>query len=150
MDEVKRGPDRPEQNVLKKGKPSWKPASLNIFDNLEPGYRYRMMRKDPENLAKKYQEGWEAVSGTQSPDTKHQAPGTIGDHQPLTSVLEGKDWIMGRIPEEVGQARDEYIQTKTDRRTRGLTAHIKKDLAESGAPMHGEITISSRKGTQTL
>lgn len=150
MEEAKRGPGRPRQEILKKGKSSWKPASLNIFDNLEPGYRYRMMRKDPENLAKKHQEQWEVVSGTQSPQTSHQAPGYIGDHAPTTSVLEGKDWILGRIPEEVAQSRDEYINRRTEQRTVGLTAHIKRDLAENNAPMHGEITISSRRGTQTL
>lgn len=150
MEDVKRGPGRPKTEPLKKGKPSWKPAALNVFDNLEPGYRYRQMRKDPENLVKKTQEGWEVVGGVQSPETSHEAADNIGEHKPLTSIIEGRDWILGRIPEELAQSRDEYINAKTESRTRGLTAHIKKDLGESGAAMHGEITISSRKGTQTL
>lgn len=150
MEDAKRGPGRPKQEPLKKGKASWKPASLNVFDNLEPGYRYRQMRKDPENLVKKSQEGWEVVSDLQSPHTEHQAADNLGDHKPLTSVLEGRDWVLGRIPEELAQSRDEYINATTANRTKGLTAHIKKDLEKSGAGMHGEITISSRKGTQTI
>lgn len=148
MEEAKRGPGRPKQSTIKKGKPSWKPASLNIFDNLEPGYRYRMMRKDPENLAKKSKEGWEIVNGTQSPSTQYENPEKIGDHTGLTSVLEGKDWVLGRIDEETAEARDEYMNLKTERKTRGLTAHIQKDLAQLGAKAHGDITISSRKGQQ--
>lgn len=149
-DLAKRGPGRPKQDPLKKGSPSWKPASLNKFSNLDPDYRYRMIRKDEENLAKKSQEGWEIVSGIHSSQTEHLSPGRIGDHQPLTSVTEGRDWILGRMPEETAKARDAYWSSENDRRTAGLTSHIKKDLAKEGAAMHGEITISSRKGTATI
>jgi len=150
MEEVKRGPGRPKQETLKKGYSSWKPASLNTFSDKEPGYRYRMSRKDQDNLAKKEQEGWETVSGIHSSDTAHQDPNRIEHGKSLTSVTEGRDWILQRIPEELAQKRDEYMNNKTSRRTEGLTAHIKKDLAKQGAGMHGEITISSRKGTQTI
>lgn len=149
MDDVKRGPGRPKQEPLKKGKSSWKPASLNQFKNLDPNFRYRMIRKDPENLAKKSAEGWETVSEAND-SVEHEDPAYTGDHKPLTSVHEGKDWILGRLPNETAEARDEYMNSETERRTAGLTAHIKKDLEKSGAGMHGEITISSRKGTQTL
>lgn len=129
---------------VKKGKSSWKPASLNEFVNKEDGYRYRMSRNDPANLSKKAQEGWENVSGIQSPQTAHDDPSRIEHGKPLTSVTEGHDWILQRIPEEVGQSRDEYIANETQRRTAGLTAHIKKELGKEGAETHGDITISSR------
>lgn len=149
MDEVKRGPGRPKQDTLKKGKASWKPASLNVFSDLDPDFRYRMLRKDPENLAKKKQEGWIIASGV-TDSAEHKEPGYIGDHNALTSVTEGKDWILGKLPNEIAEARDEYMNSETERRTMGLTAHIKKDLAKEGASSHGEITISTRKGTVTL
>lgn len=150
MEEVKRSPGRPKQDPLKKGKPSWKPASHNVFDNLEAGYRYRQMRKDPSNLAKKIQEGWEIVSDIQGSQTEHEAADRIGDYKPITSVREGNDWILGRITEEQAESRDDYYNGVTESKTKGLTAHIKKDLAEKGAAMHGEITISSRNRTQTI
>lgn len=131
---------------LKKGRDSWKPAALNEFYDKEPGYRYRMSRKDPANLAKKEQEGWETVSAIQSPDTEHDDPLRIEHGKSLTSVQEGHDWVLQRITEEVGLMRDEYINNETDRRTQGLTAHIKRDMAKDGAATHGDITISSRKG----
>lgn len=150
--DVKRGPSRSssKENALKKGNSSWKPASLNEFYDKEDGYRYRMARKDPTNLAKKAQEGWETVSGIQSPQTSQEDPSRIEHGKPLTSVTEGHDWILQRIPEDLAQGRDAYYNTETERRTAGLTAHIKKDLAKDGAEMHGEITISSRKGAQTV
>lgn len=150
-EQVKRGPGRPRvEEPLKKGKSSWKPASLNEFEGKEDGYRYRLVNKDPVNMSKKAQEGWETVSGVQSSSTEHQDPQRIEHGKPLTSVREGHDWVLQRIPENLAQERDAYFNAETERRTAGLTAHIKKDLAKDGAGMHGEITISSRKGTQTI
>lgn len=146
-----RPPKQQEPNI-KKGKSSWRPASLNEFFDKEPGYRYRMSRKDPGNLAKKSAEGWETVSGIQSAQTKHDEPERIQDGKPLTSVQDGHDWVLQRIPEETAQERDAYYNNETERRTLGLTAHLKKDMKDKGgnAPVHGDITISSRKGTQVI
>lgn len=150
-EQVKRGPGRPKQEgSLKKGNSSWTPASLNEFSDKETGYRYRMSRKDPQNLSKKAQEGWETVSGIQSPQTSYKDPNKIEHGKSLTSSYEGHDWILQRIPEEVAQERDSYFNAETERRTAGLTAHVKKEMAKEGAGMHGDITISSRKGTQTI
>ena len=136
-------------NQVKHGKASWKPASLNEFNNKEDGYRYRMMRKDAENLSKKTQEGWETVSGINGSSTKHMETGRTGDTK-MTSVQEGRDWVLGRIPEEMALERDAYYENETKRRTAGLTAHIKRELQNSGASAHGEITISTRNGVQVI
>lgn len=143
---------KPGRPPLKKGKSTWKPASLNEFNNKEEGYRYRMVRKDPENLAKKAAEGWEVVSGVNGNSTEHVEPERIGDAKKLTSVQEGRDWILHRIPEEQAKERDAYFDNETKRRTAGLTAHIKNEMRNQGgnAPVHGEITISSRLGEQKI
>lgn len=151
-EQVKRGPGRPatkQENTLKKGNSSWTPASLNEFTNKEPGYRYRMSHKDPKNLSKKAQEGWETVSSENSAGTGYVDPNRIEHGKPLTSVYEGHDWILQRIPEETAQGRDAYFNNEAERRTAGLTAHIKKEMSKEGAEAHGDITISSRKGLQT-
>lgn len=135
---------------MKKGKSSWQPASLNEFSNKEEGYRYRMSRKDPENLAKKAQEGWETVSAIQSGNVKHDSAERIDDGAALSSVLEGRDWILQRLPEELALGRDEFYNNEVERRTAGLTAHVKKEIGKSGANTHGEITISSRTGTKVI
>lgn len=141
---------RPPKQNMKKGRTSWSPASLNEFTGKEPGYRYRMSRKDPENLSKKEQEGWETVSAVQSADTKHTPAGRIDDGANLTSVQEGRDWVLQRIPEELAGKRDEYYNGEVERRTAGLTAHMKKEVGKSGAEVHGKITISSRSGEQVI
>ena len=133
---------------IKKGNRSWKPANLTDTINKEPGYRYRFSRKDPNNLAKKAKEGWETVSGIESSSTKHVATNRVNDGKPLTSVQEGNDWVLQRLPEELARERDAYYSEENERRTSALTAHLKQQVRDKGgnAPVHGEITISSRKG----
>lgn len=145
-----RPPTKSTTSAVKKGNSAWKPASLNEFTDKEPGYRYRMVRKDPDNMADKAAEFWEPVSGIQSSNTKQIDPNRIAEGKALTSVQEGKDWVLMRIPEEKAQERDAYYNAETARRTAGLTAHIKKEVGKTGAETHGEITVSSRMGTQTI
>ncbi len=139
--------------ALKKGNPTWSPANVAEIQGKEDGYRYRKIRKDTDNISRKKQEGWDIVSGINGQETSSQAGyGRINDGTALTSAREGTDWVLGRIPEEEAQKRDAYFNNETARRTQGLTAHIKKDIREKGgnAPVHGDITISSRTGTQVI
>jgi hypothetical protein len=138
MNEVTREVSAP----LKKGKSSWKPASVTDVTNKEAGYRYRWVNKDPDNLAKKAAEGWENVPES---DSAQASEPRIEDGKSLTSVNEKRDVILQRIPEELALERDAYMNDKSAKRMSGLTAHIKKDLSKEGADMHGDITISSRK-----
>lgn len=136
--------------LLKKGNTSWKPASVTDVVDKDPNFRYRWSGKNPDNLAKKKAEGWETVSGLSSDQTNSPESNRVNDGRQLTSTLEKTDVILQRLPEELGRERDEYFNNETQRRESGLTAHIKKDLAKEGAGMHGKITISSRKGEQTI
>lgn len=142
--------------VKKKGRASWKRAGLNEFYDKDPNFVYRMIRKDPDNVATKLTEGWELCSDLTGKNTKYKEPGRINDGKPLTSVREGKDWILGKLPRELpegGQdylARTEMINKENARRISGLTAHFKKEAAKEGADTHGSITISSRTGTQVI
>jgi len=157
-----RRPGRPRQteevempkkaSALKKGNSSWTPASLNEFTGKEDGYRYRMSRKDAQNLSKKAQEGWENVSSMQSGNITQDSTNRIGDGAQLTSTHEGHDWILQRIPEEVARERDAYFNNESQRQVKGLTSHFKNEMKKHGgnAPTHGEISISSRAGTQII
>lgn len=135
--------------LVKKGKPTWKPASVTDIVDKEDGYRYRWCNKDADNLAHKEAEGWETVSRLTS-DTAKPAQERMQDGRNLSSTYEKHDVILQRIPEELAQERDAYFANESMRRTAGLTAHLKKEVAKVGAGTHGEITISSRTGTQVI
>lgn len=145
-----RGRPKKDATPLKKGRSTWKPASVTDVINKEDGYRYRWANKTADNLAKKEAEGWETVSSLQSDRVSPTDSGKINEGRSLSSVYEKHDVILQRIPEESALARDAYYQEETQRRTSGLTAHVKKEINKGGAPSHGEITISSRTGTQII
>lgn len=135
---------------LKKGNSSWTPASITDVRGKEPGFRYRWVNKDPDNLAKKEAEGWESLNGLQADGTTSESSNRIDEGKSLTSVREKRDVILQRIPEETALKRDAYYNSENERRISGLTAHIKKEAGKEGAGVHGEITISSRRGEQTI
>lgn len=150
-DNAKRGPGRPKQPEAKKGRPSWKPASVTDVTDKDPGYRYRWSNKKADNLAKKDAEGWETVSkGTSADNASLVDDGKMNSGKKLTSIYEKHDVVLQRIPEEIAQERDAYMNEKTRRRTVGLTAHFKREAKSEGAPVHGDITISSLRGQQKI
>ena len=151
-----RKPGRPKSTqatpVVKKGRPSWKPASVTDVANKEAGYRYRWVNKTPDNLAKKEAEGWETVSKGISADKAYAVDDAkVHTGKNMTSIYEKHDVLLQRMPEEIAQERDAYMNTKTQKRTTGLTSHFKREAREAGgAPVHGEITISSLREQQTI
>lgn len=144
--EEKRGPGRPPKSEapFKKGSSTWKPANLlDVFDK-EPGYRYRVVEKSPRNVAKKKREGWETVSAIQSPSTGNLTGNYLDKGTAMTSVLEGFDYLIMRIPEELAAERDAYYNAESNRRVSALKREAGTDLSKSGAPVHGSITLEKR------
>lgn len=152
----KRGPGRPAKEH-KKGAKSWTPSNLGDLLEKEPGYRYRWVRNDADNIAKKEAEGWEFVNGTNSPKTKGSMPSSRLDepHQ-LTSNPTRRDAIAMRLDDDgedsTAQQRDKYHNEKVQRLEKRIYAGTKKDLAsigKDGAPIHGNLT-TERKGVRTV
>lgn len=153
-EESKRGPGRPKSEAtapaVKKGKPTWKPANVDDVFDKEPGYRYRKVNKDPRNMAKKMAEGWEIISDVNGQQTTNEnGYGRIDMGKPLTSVRESYDTVLARIPEELAQSRDEYINNENQRRVAGLKRQTKEELGSSNAPTHGSISMEKR-GIRTV
>lgn len=151
-EEIKRGPGRPKSAELKKGNSAWKPASATDVINKEDGYHYRWVNKDPDVYSKRIAEGYEPVSKIQADSATPTVDNRIENGKSLTSVHEKKDLILCRTPQEIADSRTEYFNNETERRTAGLTAHVKRDMREKGggAEVHGNITISSRKGEHVI
>lgn len=143
--ETRRGPGRPPKEEVKKGKPTWKPANIDEVINKDPAYRYRWVRKDQDNMAKKQAEQWEVDEST----TVEGGYGRINDGKNLTSSKERRDAVLMRIPEEVAQERDAYINADIARRTAALKRQTRDELSRSDAPIHGSISIEKR-GIRTV
>lgn len=142
-------PQNQQTLSLKKGRSSWKPANvLDIIDK-EPGYRYRVIEKSARNVAKKKREGWEILSGVNNSGNTANAGGNMESGKALDTVLEGYDFVIGRIPEEIALERDAYMNSETNRKTQALYRETGTNLGKSGAPIHGGITMEKR-GVKTV
>ena len=129
----KRGPGRPK----KKGTVTWKPAQRLETYEKTPGFRYRWCWKDDANLDKKKAEGWIFVNKTTGIEAEHEQEsadiGTAKTHREL---------VLMALPEELGKARDEYIESETEKKTRGLKKGLQAELAKGGAAkVEGKIII---------
>lgn len=139
-----------ETMTLKKGHPTWRPANVVDVIDKEPGYRYRLIEKSPRNLAKKEREGWEILSKvTTQKTTAESGYGRINEGTPMTSVLEGYDYVVGRIPEALAKSRDEYMNNESSRRMSSLKRQAAKDLGGVGGVTHGSISLE-KKGVRTI
>lgn len=150
MDQEPKRIGRPPKNpeLVKKGTRSWTPSNLGDVLNKEPGYRYRWARKDQDNVAKKQEEQWETVSSLND-SASYGFPSSRPDEgRGLSGVVERRDSILMRMPEETAKQRDEYINSKTERTTRALSSQTRKDLGKN-VPMHGAITHDQR-GVKTV
>lgn len=145
---VKRG--RPPKEQAKKGTKSWSPSNLGDILEKEPGFRYRKVRKDDDNIAKKKDEQWEFVSGVNGYKTSTIQPaGRPDEPHKITSNVEGRDWILMRMPDEAAEQRDAFYQDKVKRLERRLTRQTQDELSKDGATMHGSIT-KEHKGYKTV
>lgn len=137
------------QTTMKKGRTSWTPGNLGDLRGKEDGYRYRRVRKDDDNIAKKQEEGWEFVNATNSPKTKAVHPeGRPDEPNQMGSTVGGRDWVAMRMDEDTGKLRDEYINGKTERMTKALYRQTQDDMSGK-APIHGSITMEKR-GVKTV
>lgn len=145
----KPGP-KPKAAAPKKGKKSWTPSDLGSVINKEDGFRHRWVRKDEDNIAKKKAEGWEFVSSTNGAQTKGKYPDSRPDEaHPLTSNIERRDSILMRLDNETAEARDDYVNNETARRTSTLRRTVSENLGKTGAPVHGSLSMEKR-GERTV
>lgn len=146
----KRPVGRPRQDQVKKGAKSWSPSNLGDVIEKESGYRYRRVRKDDENIAKKLEEGWQFVSGINSSRTQAIHPASRPDEpHKITSNVEGRDWVAMRLDDETAQGRDQYHNDKVARLEKRIYANTKQELGKDGAAVHGNVT-KERGGVRTV
>ena len=132
----------PAKIEVKKGKRTWRPATQLDVRAKEPGFRYRWVEKDLANVDKKTAEGWELVNSAQGKQGERPDAGNTG----MTTLQEYRELALARMPDELAQARNEYFEDETNRRTAALKENVKNDLRRVGgnrlaSAVQGKITI---------
>lgn len=108
-----------EVGAVKKGTRSWRPAHRLELIKKTPGFRYRFCNNEPDNLERKFNEGWRLVNRSTGAMAEHYE-----EYAQITGGLTYRGMVVMALPEELGKERDEYFA----KRTRAQTASIKKDV----------------------
>ena len=127
-----------------KGRRSWAPARMLDLNGKMPGFRYRWVDVDPSNIRKKLAEGWQFVNKETGHPVEHQDPGLMhGGTAPDTSVRY-RDVVAMALPEETGQARDEYFREINERQIAGVNRAASDKMRQVGpdASVHGDLKIT--------
>jgi hypothetical protein len=125
---------------VKKGTRSWAPSAPLGIKSRDPAYRLRWVNTEPSNMLRKRSEGWEPATRH---DAVHDRPSGVesGAGTPA-GVLEYRDMVLMKIPEEMAQERAAYYQNQARQQLSGLTTRAKADInAKTGALVDGDIKI---------
>ncbi len=131
----------------KRGRRSWKPAQLLTVRNRTPGYGYRWVDKDADNIRRKEEEGWIKVTKTSGLAGEHERPEGVEDGGPLCSDdTEYRELVLMAMPDEIALDRKEYqakrVREATHQSAKGEVETAVNKLGGSDAPkLHGGLSF---------
>lgn len=134
------------QRTKKKGNISWNPAQKLAVKNKDPNFVYRWCWNDPQNIETKLDEGWIKVDKVKGIRAEHDHPHEIGDGIPLDSTKTYRELVLMALPLERKEARDRWVQERTDQQTRGIKRELDSNLrghpqAPADASTYGRVII---------
>lgn len=104
---------------VKKGRSlSWKPAKkLGDIKNVPEGHTARWCDKDPANIDKKLQEGWEFINKTTAPSVVHESEDktreVVDSNYDLDSAITYRELVGMALPDDLKEARAKYFEQRT-------------------------------------
>lgn len=124
----------------KTGTRSWAPAAPLGIRSSNPDYRVKWVYTDPANMMRKRAEGWVPADVG---DAIHDRPHGVETGKGAPSgVLEYRDMILMKIPEEMARERADYYDKQAKRQLNGVNARAKKEIRQgTGVEVTGDITI---------
>ena len=132
-----------EVQPVKKGRPSWRPAHMLDLVKKTPGFRYRFCNNQPDNLEKKWSEGWRLVN---------RATGAMAEHYEeyaqITGGLTYRGMVVMALPEELAKEREAFFDKKTRQQTASIKQKLQTQIDEAAdaaraprAKVEGRVTI---------
>lgn len=113
----------------RKRKVTWKPTSSLPDPRPEKGYRFRWVRtgsagtSDASNVSARLREGYEPVSASDYPEFK-----LIQDERArFPDKVEVGGLLLCKIPEEIAEAREEYMAKKADAQIASVDNHYMRE-----------------------
>jgi hypothetical protein len=123
-----------------KGTRSWAPAAPLDIKSADPNFRLKWVHVDAANMMRKRAEGW--VNADHGDATHNRPHGVESGKGGPSSVVEYRDMVLMKIPEEMALARAEYYEAQAQKQLHGIKQRTKNDSRnQSGVHLTGEVTI---------
>ncbi len=122
--------------TTKKGKASWKPARMLDIRNQQAGYRHRWVSRDSQRVEKMLAEGWVIVDKTSGIKGEHADPNTVQDGNALEGANVYRELVHMALPDELGEARDEYYQQKAKAQVEGVNRRAREEAKKIDPRAH--------------
>jgi hypothetical protein len=113
----------------RKRKATWRPSSSLPDPKEQKGYRFRWVRtgaagtSDAANVSARLREGYEPVNASDYPEMKLIAD----DRSRFPDKVEVGGLLLCKIPEEIAEAREEYMAKKADAQIASVDNHYMKE-----------------------
>lgn len=141
MSEVRRG--RPPMHTVKEPtKPGWKPAARLGGLAAPKGYTARWVSDEPDNIARKKEEGWVVMKSDQNQrdfDTKD-----VNDASATDSKIQYRGMIAMMLPDEMKKQRTEYYKAETNRATQMIMKKADGEAKSMGVETYSPKGQSGR------
>lgn len=133
MSEVTIEQEKSETVVPKKKgtRPEWKPSGQLPKLKAPAGFTAKWASSDPGKLSKLKAEGWEIMKPS---DNKGQAivSGDVNDSGSVTGELRYRDLVAVMLPNELKQARDEWVRSENREAMRSVLKDTDEKLKNGG------------------
>lgn len=139
--EVRRG--RPPMSTVKKPtKPGWKPAARLGGVKAPEGYSARWVSDEPDNIARKKEEGWIIMDQKQNQKTFEVQD--VTDGATLDSTIRYRGMVAMMLPDELKEQRTEYYKAETNRATQMIMRKTDTEAEKMGVETYSPKGSSGR------
>lgn len=135
-----------ETRESRKRKVTWRPASMLPEPKQQKGYRFRWVRtgtigtSDATNVSARLREGYEPVNAADYPEMK-----LISDERSrFPDKVEVGGLLLCKIPEEIAEAREEYMAQKAAAQVDSVDNHYMRE-SDGRSPLAKPQRVSKVK-----
>lgn len=121
----------------------WKKGGRLAKLNVPKGYVGRWVDKDPANIQKKLEEGWQFVNGTTSPTSQqvgNDAPDKAHDGTGIGSAIQYKEMVGMMLPEKgAGQTKESRDAYYAEENRKAIESRVSLSKEKSRGGIEGKF-----------
>lgn len=121
-----------EQETVNATAPGWRPAKRLSYLKARSGYTARWVAADPDNIARKKEEGWQIMTPKDNIGGNLDKQQDVNDGGSPANDIRYRDLIAMMLPDKVKKEREEYYRGENRRATDVILKKTDSDLGKFG------------------